>query len=114
MPRVLSEDDIINILLEDRPFDGESVCSFESDDENNNARENDLMVFGDLSSQLQLQFDSDFDSDDDMSLSNCVLHLQFLYHYLFKLRWCNQSGENISKWKIRVNTWEVEVFQMTQ
>ncbi|GBP32545.1 Cytochrome P450 4V2 [Eumeta japonica] len=70
MPRVLDEDDILNILLEDIPFDGESVCSFESDDENNYARENDLMVFGDLSSELQPQFDSDFDSDDDIPLSN--------------------------------------------
>ncbi|GBP14378.1 hypothetical protein EVAR_92370_1 [Eumeta japonica] len=70
MPRVLGEDDIINILLEDIPSDGESVCSFESDDENNFAPENDLMVFCDLSSELQPQFDSDFDSDDDIPLSN--------------------------------------------
>ncbi|GBP80895.1 hypothetical protein EVAR_52200_1 [Eumeta japonica] len=41
MPRVPGEDDIINILLDDIPFD-----------------------------ELQPQFDSDFDSDDDIPLSN--------------------------------------------
>lgn len=70
MPRILHEQDIVDILFEDIPSDGESVCSFESDEERNHGQETDLMVLGDIPSGMQPELDDYFDSDDDIPLSN--------------------------------------------
>ncbi|GBP55034.1 Chimeric ERCC6-PGBD3 protein [Eumeta japonica] len=69
MPRILNENEIVDVLLEDIPSDGESVCSVEPDEEQNDDPQS-LMVLGDTPPQLQPDIDDVFTSEDDVPLSN--------------------------------------------
>lgn len=70
MPRILNDQDIVDILCEDIPSDGESLCSFQSDEEINHDHETDSMVVGDIPAEMQPELDDSFDSDDNIPLSN--------------------------------------------
>lgn len=70
MPRILKDQDIVDILCEDIPSDGESLCSFQSDEEINHDHETDSMVVGDIPAEMQPELDDSFDSDDNIPLSN--------------------------------------------
>ncbi|XP_053964120.1 piggyBac transposable element-derived protein 4-like [Anastrepha ludens] len=91
MPRVLNEREIADFLLEDIPSDGESVCSVEPDEDDNNDGSQSMMVLGDIPPELQPELDDGFTSDDDVPLSNLVLPSTSASH--------NQTEVVKPKWK---------------